>query len=113
MQAKVFTLTTLLAASAVAGCASQVGTSGKIDAASYAAMSCTELNNAIGANSKQISATAISRGKVSKWKVPFWAPAGDKAVTVIQDRQTARIERLQGEQAAIESVRANTCRNQM
>lgn len=113
MQAKVITLAALLVALTATGCASQIGTSGKIDAASYAAMSCTELNNAVGANSKQISATAISRGKVSKWKVPFWAPGGDKAVTVIQDRQTARIERLQGEQAAIESVRVNTCRNQM
>ncbi|WP_269932988.1 hypothetical protein [Aminobacter sp. HY435] len=67
----------------------------------------------MGDTAKAISATAISRGKVSKWKVPFWAPGGEKAVALIQEGQTAKIDRLRLEQDAIESARRTTCSGQM
>lgn len=97
-----------LALALVSGCATQPG-GGPVDASKYGALSCSELNNEIGGTSKSISATAISRGRVAKWNVPFWAPGGAKAVDLIQDRQTARIERLQAEQSAIDATRRRNC----
>lgn len=115
MQMKAINLaaTALALSFALAGCASQSSWSGKSNTSKLASMSCTDLNAAMGAISKDISATAISRGKVSSWNVPFWAAGGTKAKTVIQDRQTAKIERMQQEQRDIEAIRKNTCSGQM
>jgi hypothetical protein len=98
-----------LAAAALTGCASSFGSAKPVDPAKYAAMSCPDLNSALGGTSKGISATAISRGKVSQWSVPFWVPGGTKAVSAIQERQTGKIERLQGEERAIYSARQSRC----
>lgn len=97
-----------LALALVSGCATQPG-NGPADASKYGALSCSELNNEIGDTSKSISATAKSRGRVTAWNVPFWAPGGTKAIELIQDRQTAKIERLQAEQATIGAARRRSC----
>lgn len=93
-----------------AGCASQAGLTGRIDPSRYDAMSCAELNVAMGAAAKNISTTAISRGRVSHWNVPVWAPGGTKAVAIIQDRQSARIDGLREQQAVIDAARKRQCR---
>lgn len=95
-----------LALVSTAGCASRV----VIDPSKYSTMSCAELNTAIGAASKDISTTAISRGKVGHWNVPLWAPGGSRAVAAIRERQTVRIERLQEQEAAINAARKRRCR---
>ena len=99
-----------LALLSAAGCASQAGSSAGIDASRYDAMSCADLNVAMGDAAKGISTTAISRGKVAHWNVPVWAPGGAKAVALIEERQSARIERLRQEQAAIDAARKRQCR---
>ena len=97
-----------LALASAPGCASQIGSSG-VAPSQYAAMSCVDLENAIGENAKSISATAINRGKVSQWNLPLWAPGGARAVAKVQERQTAKIERLQSEQVAMVAVRNRRC----
>ncbi|KQU72411.1 hypothetical protein ASC75_23795 [Aminobacter sp. DSM 101952] len=98
----------VLAFTLMSGCATQIG-SGPVDASKYAAMTCTELNTEIGGTSQSISATAISRGRVSNFSVPAWAPGGARAVELIKQKQTARIERLQAQQSAIEAARRRNC----
>ncbi|WP_018428488.1 hypothetical protein [Hoeflea sp. 108] len=93
-----------------AGCASQAGSSTRNDASRYDTMSCADLNVAMGDAAKGISTTAISRGKVAHWNVPVWAPGGAKAVGLIEERQSARIERLRQQQAAIDAARRRQCR---
>jgi hypothetical protein len=66
---------------------------------------CTAHNNAIGDKAKAISCVAISRGNVAKVGIPLWAPGRTKAVSVIKNRQTAKIEKLQEEQAAMYDAR--------
>lgn len=99
-----------LALAATAGCASGPGSAGPVDPLKYDAMACAELDVAMGTTAAGISRTAISRGTVGQWSVPAWAPGGTKAVAAIQDRQTARIDGLRQEQAAIDSVRKRKCR---
>jgi hypothetical protein len=97
-----------LALASAPGCASQIGSSG-LTPSQYPAMSCIDLNNAIRNNAKSISAMAIGRGKVSQWNLPLWAPGGARAVAKVQERQTAKIEHLQSEQAAMVAVRNRLC----
>jgi hypothetical protein len=97
-----------LALASAPGCASRIGASG-VAPSQYAAMSCIDLENAIGDNAKSISTTAISRAKVSQWNLPIWAPGGARTVSKVQERQTAKIEHLQGEQAAMVDVRNRRC----
>ncbi|MBB6466092.1 hypothetical protein HNQ96_001950 [Aminobacter lissarensis] len=99
-----------LALAATAGCASGPRAVGPVDPLKYDAMACAELDVAMGTTAAGISRTAISRGTVGQWNVPAWAPGGTKAVTAIQERQTARIDALRQEQIAIDSVRKRKCR---
>lgn len=99
-----------LALALTAGCASGPGSVGSVDPLKYDAMACAELDVAMGTTAAGISRTAINRGTVGQWNVPTWAPGGTKAVTAIQDRQTARIDGLRQEQIAIDSVRKRKCR---
>ncbi|WP_432285759.1 hypothetical protein SLT36_03025 [Aminobacter sp. BA135] len=99
-----------LALAATAGCVSGPGSVGPVDPLKYDAMACAELDVVMGTTASSISRTAISRGTVGQWNVPAWAPGGTKAITAIQDRQTARIDGLRQEQAAIDSVRKRKCR---
>jgi hypothetical protein len=85
----------------LAGCAPPIG--------SRAGQSCAELDVAVGATSKQISAVAISRGKVDRLSIPFWLPGGQKAVSAVKARQTRRIERLDGQLASLRSERQSRC----
>ena len=91
------------------GCASQFNPQ-RTDPAAYASMSCNQLNDAIGRTSQDISAAAISRGKTASWNVPIWAPGGAKAVALIKDNRTAKIETLQAQQAALDAARRRNCR---
>lgn len=99
-----------LALALAAGCVSGPGSVRPVDPLKYDAMACAELDVAMGATAAGISRTTISRGSIGQWNVPAWAPGGTKAVTAIQDRQTARIDGLRQEQAAIDSVRQRKCR---
>ncbi|KQZ95331.1 hypothetical protein ASD64_18795 [Mesorhizobium sp. Root157] len=89
----------------LAGCSS-----GRINATNFETASCHDLDNAVGRNSKEISAAAINRGKVGKLSFPFWVPAGPKLVSVIKDRQTANIAKLQAEQMGLGAARKQRCR---
>ena len=94
----------LVAVIVLTGCASE-----RISPSNFETAGCTDLNNAIGDRAKAISGVAISRGKVDKVGIPFWVPGGTKAVTVIKNRQIAKIEKLQREQAALYDDRKRRC----
>ena len=94
----------LIAVFVLTGCASN-----RISPSNFATAGCTHLNNAIGDRAKAISGVAISRGNVDRLSIPFWVPGGTKAVSVIKNRQAAKIERLQGEQAALYEARKRRC----
>lgn len=99
----------LLALPVVAsGCASAVAT-GTVDAARYEAMSCEDLNVAMGEKASDLSKTAISRGRAEKIAIPNWLLGGKRAVGAVTNRQTTRIERLQAEEAAIYEARKRRC----
>lgn len=100
----------LLALASAAGCASGTGSLGSIDPLKYDALTCADLDVAMGTAAVGISRTAISRGSVGQWNVPAWAPVGNRAVGAIQDRQTAKIDGLLQEQAAIDTARKRKCR---
>ena len=89
----------------VAGCSS-IGT---VDPAKYDSMSCTELNSALGDIARNISQTAITRGKVASTNVPRWLLGGSRVKGAVTDRETARIERLKQQEEAIASTRARRC----
>lgn len=89
---------------ALAGCSS-----GPISASNHTSATCDDLNQAIGGNSKEITSTAVNRGKVDNLSLPPWIPGGEKARSVIKNRQTAKIERLQAEQSGMRASRAQRC----
>ncbi len=89
-----------------AGCSSTVGS---INQAKYDKMSCSELNVALGDTATEISRTAIGRGKVAKTSVPAWLLGGERFKTVVANRETARIDRLQQQQQAIIATRKRHC----
>ncbi|PBC02717.1 hypothetical protein [Mesorhizobium sp. WSM3860] len=101
-----FTLLGLLPLTLIAGCSSSVAS---INPAKYDRMSCAELNSALGDTATDISRTAISRGKVANTSVPTWLPGGERVKTVVANRDTARIERLQQQQQAIIGARKSRC----
>ncbi|MBB6408222.1 hypothetical protein [Mesorhizobium sangaii] len=90
----------------VAGCSS-IGRS--VDPAKYDSMSCTELNRALGGVARDISQTAVTRGKVANASVPRWLLGGARVKTVVTDRETARIDRLKQQEEALVSARARRC----
>lgn len=90
----------------VGGCAS---TSGSIDPANYDKMTCAELNSAIGEAAKDISQTAITRGKVASTSVPRWLLGGSSVKAAVANRETTRIDRLKQQQAAMAAARARKC----
>ena len=90
----------------VAGCSS-IGRT--VDPAKYDSMTCSELNSALGGIARNISQTAITRGKVTNTSVPRWLLGGSRVKTAVAGRETARIDRLKQQQEAIVSARANMC----
>ena len=72
-------------------------------------MTCAELNTAVGDIAREISQTAITRGKVANTSVPNWLLGGARVKTAVANRETARIERLQQQQQAIVTVRERRC----
>ena len=90
----------------VAGCSSISRT---VDPAKYDSMTCTELNSALGNVARDISQTAITRGKVVNTSVPRWLLGGSRVKTAVAGRETARIDRLKQQQEAIVAARANKC----
>ncbi|RWB74650.1 MAG: hypothetical protein EOQ50_15195 [Mesorhizobium sp.] len=89
-----------------AGCSS---TTASISPAKYEEMNCAELNNAVGDTATDISRTAIARGKVVSTSVPNWLLGGERVKTVVANRETARIERLQLQQQVIVATRSQRC----
>jgi Tfp pilus assembly protein PilN len=96
----------LLALLVVGGCSS---TGRAVDPAKYNNMNCAELNNALGGAAREISQTAITRGKVANTSVPRWLLGGSRVKTAVADRETAKIERLKQQQDAIVAVRRRKC----
>ncbi|TIP86311.1 MAG: hypothetical protein E5X63_12255 [Mesorhizobium sp.] len=91
----------------VGGCASAFHAS--FDPAKYDRMSCVELNVAVGEVAKEMSATAITRGKVAKSNIPNWLWGARRVATTVTARQSAKIERLQQQEAAIAAARRRKC----
>ncbi|RWG85036.1 hypothetical protein [Mesorhizobium sp.] len=89
-----------------AGCSS---TTASINPAKYDKMSCAELNSAVGDTATEISQIAIGRGKVANTSVPGWLLGGERVKTVVANRDTAKIERLQQQQQAIITARKSRC----
>jgi hypothetical protein len=90
----------------VAGCSS-LGRA--VDPAKYDSMTCVELNNALGDISRDISQTAITRGRVANTSVPSWLLGGSRVTAVVANRETARIDRLKRQEEAIVAARARRC----
>jgi len=90
----------VLTAVALSGCASKGGPE----------TPCATINRKIGDNSQAISNVALNRGKTDALNVPFWVPGGTKAVSVITNRQSANIEKLQAEQTTMLADRDQACR---
>lgn len=99
-------LPVLLLLLVVGGCTSM---GGAVNPAKYDTMTCVELNNAVGSIAREISQTAISRGKVANTSVPSWLWGGTRVKTAVADRETARIDRLKQQEEAIAAVRARKC----
>ncbi|TIT02575.1 hypothetical protein [Mesorhizobium sp.] len=89
------------------GCSSPFHAS--FDTAKYDKMSCIELNVAMGEVAKEMSATAITRGKVAKTNIPGWLWGARRVASTVTARQSARIERLRQQEAAIAAVRRSKC----
>ncbi|RWM92283.1 MAG: hypothetical protein EOR84_19715 [Mesorhizobium sp.] len=100
-------LTCSLAIALLGGCASAFHAS--FDPAKYDSMSCVELNVTVGEVAKELSATAITRGKVAKTNIPNWLWGARRVATTVTARQSARIERLRQQQAAIAAARRSKC----
>ena len=79
----------------LAGCSSTFS-SASVDASAYASMGCNELNVMVGSVSRELSQTAITRGKVARTDIPSWVPGGTRVASKVIDRQTARIEEPSG-----------------
>ena len=99
-------LSALLVLSLAAGCSSLGGT---VNAAKYDSMTCAELNTAVGAIAREISQTAITRGKVANTSVPNWLLGGARVKTAVANRETARIEKLKQREEVIVTTRAGRC----
>lgn len=99
-------LSALLALSLAAGCSSLGST---VNPTKYDSVSCTELNNAVGDIARDISQTAITRGKVANTSVPKWLLGGARVKSAVANRETARIEKLKQQQDAIIAIRASRC----
>jgi hypothetical protein len=99
-------MTCAILLSALAGCSS-IGAATAPSA--YADAGCSELNVAIGTTSKEISAAAITRGKIDRFNVPFWVPGGRQAAGVLKDRQSRRIEGLENRLSELRSARGTRC----
>ncbi|MER9425996.1 hypothetical protein NKI88_26625 [Mesorhizobium sp. M0317] len=99
-------LSALLALSLAAGCSSL---GGAVNPAKYDSMTCAEINNAVGDTARDISQTAITRGKVANTSVPNWLLGGTRVKSAVANRETARIEKLKQRQEAIVATRANRC----
>ncbi|MER8435386.1 hypothetical protein NKH36_19075 [Mesorhizobium sp. M1312] len=87
----------------VGGCASP------FHASFDAAMSCVELNVAMGEVAKEMSATAITRGKVAKTNIPDWLWGARRVASTVTARQSAKIEQLRQQEAAIAAARRSKC----
>ncbi|RUV58545.1 hypothetical protein EOA85_13525 [Mesorhizobium sp. M5C.F.Ca.IN.020.29.1.1] len=91
----------------IGGCASPFHAS--FDAAKYDKMSCVELNVAMGEVAKEMSATAITRGKVAKSNIPDWLWGARRVASAVTARQSAKIEQLRQQETAIAAVRRSKC----
>jgi hypothetical protein len=96
----------MIALSFVGGCSSFGKT---VNPAKYDNMSCTELNSALGSIAREISQTAVSRGKVANTNIPRWVLGGSRVAAAVASRETARIDRLKQQEDAIAATRRSRC----
>ena len=89
------------------------GSMKSVDPSQYASMDCSGLNAALGVVATDVTRNAFSRGTISNADVPLWLPGGQKAVSLLKDRRTAEIERLQAQGAAIEATRNRRCKGEL
>ncbi|MER8650783.1 hypothetical protein [Mesorhizobium sp. M0586] len=99
-------LSAMLVLFLMAGCSS-LGSA--VNPAKYDSMTCAEFNNAVGDTARDISQTAITRGRVTNTRVPNWLLGGTRVKSAVANRETARIELLKQRQEAIVATRANRC----
>ncbi|MEP9386070.1 hypothetical protein [Mesorhizobium sp. KR9-304] len=92
----------------LAGCSPTIGRT-SVDASAYTTMGCNDLNDALANVAKEISRTAIDRGRVARTEIPNWVPGGTRVATAVTDRQTAKIENLQEQERAIAAARDQAC----
>lgn len=104
---KVISAIALLPCSLMLGCTSPLGAS--VDAAKYDTMSCVDLNVAMGTVASELSQTAIARGKVARANIPSWLWGGQRVASAVAARESAKIERLRQQQAAIAAARSRKC----
>lgn len=95
---------TVLTTAAMTGCASR-----PVDPAAYQSASCIDLDTSIGTNAREISATAVRRGKVDSWEPPFWLVGARRGADAVKNRQAAKIDRLQQQGTAMTAERARRC----
>ena len=98
----------VLTASLLGGCGT-LSAGGPVDPSAYAAASCNELDRTVGDVSRELSQTAITRGRVARFDVPSWAPGGQRVASAVIDRQSARIENLQQREQAVTAARNRNC----
>ncbi|WP_292449688.1 hypothetical protein [Mesorhizobium sp.] len=89
------------------GCVSPLSASA--DTVKYDKMSCAELNVAMGDVATDVSRTAVNRGKVAQTNIPTWLWGGQRVAAAVTARQSARIEQLQRQEAAIAAARRSKC----
>jgi hypothetical protein len=92
----------------IGGCSPTV-TRTPVDASAYASLGCSDLNEALANVAREISRTAIDRGRVARTDIPNWVPGGSRVASAVADRQTARIEHLQEQERAIVAARDRAC----
>ncbi len=96
----------IAAALGLCGCGSAT-----MKSSAYQSAPCVELDDAIGSNSREISATAIRRGQVDSWQPPFWMAGAKKGAAAVHNKQTRKIERLQEQGERMTGERARRCRS--
>lgn len=102
MQQPAFTI--LIALSVLAGCATPA------PRGSPESLTCQDIDTAVGQTAKDISRTAIRRGNVESYQVPFWVLGADRAKRALVDRDTRNLAELQDRQGALAAQRDRRCR---
>lgn len=80
-----------------------------IDPTQHQAMDCAGLNKAMLETSREIGATAISRGNIDSYTVPIWALGGERVKQQLVDRNDRKMSELRSLQNDIAAERRRRC----